>query len=60
MQLKTTEHKYIEGKVHICIYEDVTIPHDDKQLVLIASQLCMDTTVTVILQPSNTLPMVAI
>ena len=39
----------------ICIREDVTISPNDRQPVLMASQLYEDTTVTGILQPSNTL-----
>ena len=39
----------------ICIREDVTISPNDRQLVLMTSQLYEDTTVTGILQPSNTL-----
>ena len=39
----------------ICIREDVTIPPNDRQSVLTASQLYEVTTVTGILQPSNTL-----
>ena len=39
----------------ICIREDVTIPPNDRHSVQLASQLYKDTTVTGILQPSNTL-----
>ena len=45
MQLKTADHKYTNVMKPICIREDVTM----------ASQLYEDTTVTGILQPSNTL-----
>ena len=39
----------------ICICENVTNPHNDRHLVLLASQLYGDTIVTGIYQPSNTL-----
>ena len=57
MQLKTADHKYTNVMEPICIREDVTIlpiPHNDRHSVLMASQLYEDTTVTGILQPSNT------
>ena len=38
-----------------CIREDVTIPPKDRQLLQMASQLYVDTTITGILHPSNTL-----
>ena len=55
MQLKTADHKYTNVLEPICIREDVTIPPNDRHLVLMASQLYEDTAVTGILQPSNTL-----
>ena len=55
MQLKTADHKYTNVMETICITEDVTIPPNYRQLVLMASQLYVDTTVTGILQQSNTL-----
>ena len=55
MQLKTADHKNTKVMEPICIREDVTIPPNDRHLVLMASQLYEDTTVTGILQPSNTL-----
>ena len=55
MQLKTVDHKYTNGMEPICFREDATIPPNDRQSVLMASQLYEDTTVTGILQPSNTL-----
>ena len=55
MQLKTADHKYTNVMEPICIREDVTIPPNDRHSVLMASQLYEDTTVTGILQPSNTL-----
>ena len=54
-QLKTADHKYTNVMEPICIREDVTIPPNDRHSVLMASQLYEDTTVTGILQPSNTL-----
>ena len=53
MQLKTADHKYTNVKEPICIRADVTIPPNDRQSVLMASQLYEDTTVTGILQMSN-------
>ena len=55
MQLKTADHKYTNVMEHIWIGEDVTIPPNDRHWVPLASQLYEDTTVTGILQPSNTL-----
>ena len=55
MQLKTVDHNYANVMELICTKEDVTIPPNDRQSVLMASQLYEDTTVTGILQPSNTL-----
>ena len=55
MQLKTADHKYTNVMEPICTREDVTIPPNDRQSVQLASQLYEDTTVTGILQPSNTL-----
>ena len=55
MQLKTTDHKYTNFMEPICIGEDVIIPPKDRHTVQVASQLYEDTTVTVILQSSNTL-----
>ena len=55
MQLKTADHKYTNVMEPICIREDVTIPPNDRHSVQLASQLYEDTTVTGILQPSNTL-----
>ena len=55
MQLKTADHKYTNVMESLCIREDVTIPPNDRHSVLMASQLYEDTTVTGILQPSNTL-----
>ena len=55
MQLKTADHKYTNVMEPICIREEVTIPPNDRHSVLMASQLYEDTTVTGILQPSNTL-----
>ena len=55
MQLKTADHKYTNVMEPICIREDVTIPPNDRHLVQLASQLYENTTVTGILQPSNTL-----
>ena len=55
MQLNTADHKYTNVMEPICIREDVTIPPNDRHLVPLASQLYEDTTVTRILQPSNTL-----
>ena len=54
MQLKTVQ-KYTNIMQPNCIREDVTIPPNDRQSVLMVSQLYEDTTVTGILQPSNTL-----
>ena len=53
MQLQTSDHKYTNVMEPICIREDVTIPPNDRYLVLMASQLYEDTTVTGIFQPSN-------
>ena len=39
----------------ICFRGDVTIPSNDRNVVLTASQMYEDTAVTGILQPSNTL-----
>ena len=55
MLLKTADHKYTNVMEPICIREDFTIRPNDRHLVLLASQLYEDTTVTGILQPSNTL-----
>ena len=55
MQWKTADHKYTNVMEPICTTEDVTIPPNDRQSVQLASQLYEDTTVTGILQPSNTL-----
>ena len=55
MQLKTADHKYTNVMEPISIREVVTIPPNDRHLVQLASQLYEDTTVTGILQPSNTL-----
>ena len=55
MQLKTADHKNTNVMEPICIREDVTIPPNDRHSVQLASQLYDDTTVTEILQPSNTL-----
>ena len=60
MQLKTADHKYTNVLEPICIREGVTIPPNNRHLVQLASQLYEDTTVTGILQPSNTLQMMAI
>ena len=54
MQLKMADHKYINVMDPICIGEDVTIPPNDRHILLMAS-LYEDTTVTGILQPSYTL-----
>ena len=59
MQLKTADHKYTDVMEPICIKEDVTIPPNDRHSVLKASQLYEDTTVTGILQPSNTVTYIA-
>ena len=53
MQLKTADHKYTNVREPICIRADVTTPPNDTHLVLMASQLYEDTTVTGILQQSN-------
>ena len=55
MQVKTADHKYTNVMEPICIREDVTIPPNDRLSVQLASQLYDDSTVTEILQPSNTL-----
>ena len=55
MQLKTADHKYTNVMEPIFIREDVTIALNDRHLVHLASQLYEVTTVTGILQPSNTL-----
>ena len=55
MQLKTADLKYTNVMEPICISEDVTIPPNDRHTVQLASQLYEDTTVTGILQPSNTI-----
>ena len=55
MQLKTADHKYTNVMEPICIREDVTFTPNDRHSVQLASQLYEDTTVTGILQPSNTL-----
>ena len=55
MQLKTADHKYTNVMELICIREDVTIPPNDRYSVQLASRLYEDTTLTGILQPSNTL-----
>ena len=55
MQLKTEDHKYTNVMEPICTQEDITIPPNDKQIVSLTSQMCDDTTVTGILQPSNAL-----
>ena len=55
MQLKTADHKYTNVLEPICIREDVTIPPNNRHLVLMASQLYEDTEITGLLQPSNTL-----
>ena len=54
MHLKTADHKYTNVIEPICTREDVTFPPNDRHLVLLASQLYEDTTVTGILEPSNT------
>ena len=43
MQLKTADHKYTKVVEPIYIREEVTIPHNDRHLVLMASQLYEDT-----------------
>ena len=53
MQLKTTDHKYTNVMDPICIREDITIPHYDRHMISMYSQLYDDTNVTGILQPSN-------
>ena len=55
MQLKTADHKYTNVMEPIYIREDVTIPPNGRQSVLMASQLYENTTVTGIIQPSNNL-----
>ena len=55
MQLKTADHNYINVMQPLCIREDITIAPNDRQSVSMASQLYEGTTVTGILQPSNTL-----
>ena len=55
MQVKTADHKYTNVMEPICIREDVTIPRNDRYSVPLAPQLYEDTTVTGILQPSNSL-----
>ena len=55
VQLKTADHKYTNVMEPICIRDDVTIPPNDRHLVLLAPQLYKDTTATGIIQPSNTL-----
>ena len=55
MQLKTANHKYSDVMEPICNWEDITIPPNNRQLVPMNSQLYGDTSVTGILQPSNTL-----
>ena len=57
MQLKTADHMYTNVMERKCLREDVTVlPNEnDRHLVIMASQLFEDTTVTGILQPSNTL-----
>ena len=59
MHLKTADHKYTDVREPICIREDITIPPNDRHSVLKASQLYGDTTVTGILQPSNTVTDIA-
>ena len=55
MQLKTADHKYTNVMEPICTQEDITIPPNDRQIILLTSQMYDDTTVTGILQPSNAL-----
>ena len=55
MQLKTVDHKYTNVMEPICTREDITIPLNDRLLVISISQMYVDTAVTGILQPSNTL-----
>ena len=55
MQLKTEDHKYTNVMEPICTREDITIPPNDTLLVTLFSQLYVDTAVTGILQPSNTI-----
>ena len=55
MRMKTTDHNYTKVKEPICVREDVTIQHNNRQSVLMASQLYEDTTVNGILQSIITL-----
>ena len=55
LHLKTADHKYSNVLGPFCIREGATIPPNDQHLVLVASQLYEDATVTCILKPSNTL-----
>ena len=55
MHFKIADNKYTNVMETICIREDVTIPPNDRQVLQTASQLSEDTTVTGILQLSNTL-----
>ena len=59
MQLKTEDHKYT-NVIYICTQEDITIPPNDSQIILLTSQMYDDTTVTGILQPSNAQPITGI
>ena len=55
MQLKTTDHKYTNVMESICTQVDITIAPNDRHPGTKHSQLYVDTAVTGILQPSNTL-----
>ena len=55
MYLKTADQKYTNAMDPISFREDVTISPNDRQIVLMTSQLYEDTAVAGILQQSNTL-----
>ena len=43
-QLKTADHKYTNDVEPICTQEDITSPPNDRQLVMLTSQMYDDTT----------------
>ena len=55
MQLKTADHKYSNVMEPILNPEDVTIPPNDRTIILIQSQIYAEIAVTGILQPSELL-----